>query len=591
MSNKTYIKGKDAALEESIDSMFEKLKALKIDIEEASWLNPVPNVYSVHIRDKDCGLMFTNGKGTTKKSCLASALGEYFERLSCNYFFADFFLGEDYANGDFVHYPDERWFHDADGEDDSLPEGLLDEELWDYYDPDKELTASKIFDTNSTSGIEDLKKRGICACPYHRLRDGKTIWFPINIIGNIYVSNGMSAGNTQNEARVQSLSEVFERYIKNKIIAEGICLPEVPEEVLQRFPPVVEAIAKLQQHGYHLRIADASLGGRFPVMSVTLINPDNATVFASFGAHPSFEVALERTVTELLQGRDLDQLDGFQAPSFDLDEVADHHNLETHFIDSSGLIAYDFFKNKPDYEFADWDHDASTRDEFGYLCDIIHDLGFDIYIADYEHLNVYSCRIIVPGMSDIYPVDDLVWNNNNEGALFREEILSLKNLGEEQWRSILSRLDEGGYNDYQRVAEFIGVAPDPGTVWARLRIGELKAMLCLALKHEDALEWVNWCLHTEQFDTEATRLYLCLQALIEIEMDELKQLDDYVDSLKLMYDAVTLSRSMDILSGKDNFSGLHSPGLSLDGFEMHKKLLDGYQKLHVAKQGNWPTAN
>ena len=591
MSNKTYIKGKDAALEESIDSMLEKLKALNIDIEEASWLNPVPNVYSVHIRDKDCGLMFTNGKGTTKKSCLASALGEYFERLSCNYFFADFFLGEDFANGDFVHYPDERWFHNAGGDDDSVPEGLLDEKLWDYYDPDKELTASKIFDTNSTSGIAELKKRGICACPYHRLRDGKIIWFPINIIGNIYVSNGMSAGNSQNEARVQGLSEVFERYIKNKIIAEGICLPEVPQDVLQRFPAVVEAIAKLEQHGYHLRIADASLGGRFPVMSVTLINPDNATVFASFGAHPSFEVALERTVTELLQGRDLDQLDGFQAPSFDLDEVADHHNLETHFIDSSGLIAYDFFKNKPDYAFADWDHDASTSDEFGYLCDIIHELGFDIYIADYEHLNVYSCRIIVPGMSDIYPVDDLVWNNNNEGALFREEILSLKNLGEEQWRSILTRLDEGGYNDYQRVAEFIGVAPDPGTAWARLRIGELKAMLCLALKHEDALEWVNWCLHTEQFDREATRLYLCLQALIEIEMDEHKHLEEYVDSLMLMYDEDTLKRSLDIISGKDNFSGLHSPGLSLDGFEMHKKLLVGYQKLHVAKQVNWPVKN
>mgnify|MGYP000341996691 FL=1 len=354
---------------------------------------------------------------------------------------------------------------------------------------------------------------------------------------------------------------------------------------------VSKRIAKLEQHGYHLRIADASLGGRFPVMSVTLINPDNATVFASFGAHPSFEVALERTVTELLQGRDLDQLDGFQAPSFDLDEVADHHNLETHFIDSSGLIAYDFFKNKPDYEFVDWDHDASTSDEFGYLCDIIHELGFDIYIADYEHLNVYSCRIIVPGMSDIYPVDDLVWNNNNEGALFREEILSLKNLGDEQWLSILTRLDEGGYNDYQRVAEFIGVAPDPGTAWARLRIGELKAMLCLALKHEDALEWVDWCLHTEQFDSEATRLYLCLQALIEIDKDEHKQLDDYVDSLKLMYGAETLNRSMAILSGEDNFSGLHSPGLSLDGFELHKKLLDGYQKLHAAKQDNWPTRN
>lgn len=581
MNEKTYIKGKDAALEESIASMQQKLVDLNFDIEEASWLNPVPNVYSVHIRDRECGLMFTNGKGTTRKSCLASALGEYFERLSCNYFFADFYLGQEFSQGEFVHYPDERWFKD-DGPSDAIPAGLLDEKLWKYYDPEQELSAAKIFDTNSGTG-----ERGICACPYHRLRDGKDIWFPINIIGNSYVSNGMSAGNTRNEARVQSLSEVFERYIKNRIIAEGICLPEVPEAVLQRYPQVVEAISKLEQHGYHLRIADASLGGHYPVMSVTLINPKNATVFASFGAHPSFEVALERTVTELLQGRDLDQLDGFQSPSFDLDEVADHHNLETHFIDSSGLIAYDFFKNRPDYEFNDWDHDASTTDEFGYLSDIIHELGFDIYIADYEHLNVYSCRIIVPGMSDIYPVDDLVWNNNNEGALFREEILSLKNLDKKQWRSILNRLDAGGYNDYQRVAEFIGIAPDAGTTWASLRIGELKAMLSLALESDEAIEWVNWSIHIDQLDEDSTRFYLCLQTLLEIKMDEQQQLEDYTDSLKLMFDDRTLSDCLDVISGKENFFGLHSPGLSLDGFTTHKKLLDGYRKLHRAKQQNW----
>jgi len=581
MTDKTFIKGKDAALEESIDSMLAKLKALNIDIEEASWLNPVPNVYSVHIRDRDCALMFTNGKGTSKKSCLASALGEYFERLSCNYFFADFYLGQEFASAEFVHYPNERWFKPDNGSD-AIPDGLLDEKLWEYYDPDKELTASKIFDTNSGTG-----ERGICACPYQRLRDGKSIWFPVNIIGNSYVSNGMSAGNTRNEARVQSLSEVFERYIKNKIIAEGICLPEVPVDVLQRYPRIVEAISRLEQHGYHLRIADASLGGRYPVMSVTLINSSNATVFASFGAHPSFEVALERTVTELLQGRDLDQLDGFQSPSFDLDEVADHHNLETHFIDSSGLIAYDFFKNRADYEFCDWDHDASTTDEFSYLSEIIHDMGFDIYISDYEHLNVYCCRIIVPGMSDIYPVDDLVWNNNNEGALFREEILSLKHLDEAQWQSILNRLEEGGYNDYQRVAEFIGIAPDPGTGWAQLRIGELKAMLCLALKSDEAIEWVNWCLHIDQLGREATRFYLCLQSLLEIKLDKQRQLNHFTDSLKLLFGEQTLNQCLDVISGKENFSGLHSPGLSLDGFNTHKKLLEGYEKLHLAKQHNW----
>ena len=580
MTDKTYIKGKDRDLESSIETMLAKLAALGIEIEEASWLNPVPNVYSVHIRDRECGLMFTNGKGASRKACLASALGEYFERLSCNYFFADFYLGETFSKGDFVHYPDEKWF---DIEGDSMPEGLMDDGLWDYYDPERELRPTQIFDTNSGTG-----ERGICAVPYVRQRDGKTLWLPVNVIGNLYVSNGMSAGNTENEARVQGLSEVFERYVKNKIIAEGICLPEVPEDVVARFPKIKQAIDELKGHGYHLRVADASLGGRYPVMSVTLINPKDGAVFASFGAHPCFEVALERTVTELLQGRGLDQLDGFQPPSFDLDEVADHHNLETHFIDSSGLIYYDFFKNTPDFEFVDWDHDATTGTEFEYLTEVIHQLGFDIYISDYSHLNVYSCRIIVPGMSDIYPVDDLIWSNNNDGALFREEILSLKNLAADNWQSLLNRLEEGGYNDVQRVAEFIGVAPDPGTAWASLRIGELKAMLCLALQnYEEAMEWNDWCLQMDQLSDERIRYYRCLQALLEIRLDETRDYAHYRDSLVLMYGEANYQTALDQVEGVEKFHGLHSPGLSLQGFELHNKLLQGYQKLHQAKLTNW----
>jgi len=585
MSEQTFIIGKDQALEISIESMQQKLKDLNFDIEEASWLNPVPNVYSVHIRDKDCGLMFTNGKGATAKACLASALGEYFERLSCNYFFADFYLGEKFSQAEFVHYPNEKWFSSESDttEGDTMPEGLMDKSLWDYYDPDSALKPQNIVDTNSGAG-----ERGICAVPYERQRDKKKIYIPINIIGNVYVSNGMSAGNTQNEARVQSLSEVFERYVKNRIIAQGICLPEIPDDVIARFPGIKESMDKLQAHGYHLRVADASLGGKYPVISVTLINPKDGAVFASFGAHPCFEVAFERTVTELLQGRSLDQLDEFLPPSFDLQACADHHNLESHFVDSSGLIAYDFFKNKPDYEFADWNHNTTTEDEFEYCSRIIHDMGFDIYISDYNHLNVYACRIIVPGMSDIYPVDDLEWSNNNEGALFREDILSLKNLDKTQWQNILQRLEEGGYNEVQRVAEFIGIAPDAGTAWAGLRIGELKAMLCLALEdYEQAMEWNDWCLQMDQLSDERIRFYRSLQALLEIKLDVSREYAQYTDSLSLMYGKDTVDAGIKLLEGEDKFYGLHSPGLSLDGFVTHNKLLEGYAKLHKAKAENW----
>lgn len=109
--------------------------------------------------------------------------------------------------------------------------------------------------------------------------------------------------------------------------------------MLNRYPDVVEAIAKLEEEGFPILSYDASLGGNYPVICVVLFNPTNGTCFASFGAHPDFGVALERTVTELLQGRSLKDLDVFTAPTFDDEEVAEHTNLETHFIDSSGLIS------------------------------------------------------------------------------------------------------------------------------------------------------------------------------------------------------------------------------------------------------------
>src|SRR5690606_15867221 len=150
--------------------------------------------------------------------------------------------------------------------------------------------------------------------PFIRQSDQETIYIPVKLIGNIFVSNGMSAGNTIEEARVQALSEILERAVKNKIISEELTLPTVPNEVLEQFPTILEGIKKLEAQGFPILVKDASLEGKFPVMCVTLMNPKTGGVFASFGAHPKFEVALERSLTELLQGRSFEGLDDVPPP-------------------------------------------------------------------------------------------------------------------------------------------------------------------------------------------------------------------------------------------------------------------------------------
>ena len=581
----TYIPGKDAALEDSIARFQQKLQDLGFNIEEASWLNPVPHVWSVHIRDRDCPLCFTNGKGASKKAALASALGEYFERLSTNYFFADFWLGNKIANGDFVHYPNEKWFPLP--EDDSLPAGILDERLKAFYDPEQEVSASELIDLQS--GNSD---RGICALPFTRQSDQQAVYIPMNIIGNLYVSNGMSAGNTPNEARVQGLSEVFERYIKNRIIAESISLPAIPQTVLDRYPGVVESIAMLEAEGFPIFSYDASLGGKYPVICVVLFNPENGTCFASFGAHPDFGVALERTVTELLQGRGLKDLDVFTPPTFDDEEVAEHANLETHFIDSSGLISWDMFKDDADYPFVDWRFDGSTEQEFATLMAIFKAEDQEVYIADYQHLDVYACRIIVPGMSDIYPAEDLLLANNSMGAYLRETLLSLP---ETQWEkedylALIERLDEDGHDDFTRVRELLGLATGKDNGWYTLRIGELKAMLALAGGDLDqALIWTEWTMefNSSIFTPARANYYRCLQTLLLLSQEEERDPVQYHNAFVRMYGLDTVEAASAAISGEAPFFGLQSVDEDLMAFPAHQSLLAAYEKLQQAKRLNW----
>ncbi|WP_058961783.1 30S ribosomal protein S12 methylthiotransferase accessory factor YcaO [Type-E symbiont of Plautia stali] len=581
----TFIPGKDAALEDSIARFQHKLQDLGFNIEEASWLNPVPHVWSVHIRDRDCPLCFTNGKGASKKAALASALGEYFERLSTNYFFADFWLGQSIANGDFVHYPNEKWFPLTD--DDSLPAGILDARLQKFYDPEDSLSASDLIDLQS--GNVD---RGICGLPFTRQSDQQTVYIPMNIIGNLYVSNGMSAGNTANEARVQGLSEVFERHIKNRIIAESISLPEIPAEVMQRYPGVIEAIERLEAEGFPIFSYDASLGGKYPVICVVLFNPANGTCFASFGAHPDFGVALERTVTELLQGRGLKDLDVFTPPTFDDEEVAEHANLETHFIDSSGLISWDMFKDDADYPFVDWSFSGSTHEEFDTLMAIFRAEDQEVYIADYEHLGVYACRIIVPGMSDIYPAEDLLLANNSMGAPLRETLLALpaSEWEPEAYLNLIEQLDEEGHDDFTRVRELLGLASGKDNGWYTLRIGELKAMLALAGGDLDqALIWTEWTMEFNQsiFSAERANYYRCLQTLLLLAMEEERDPLQYHRAFVRMYGEDAVDAASAAISGEAPFYGLQAVDLNLKAFPAHQALLAAYEKLQAAKRNYW----
>lgn len=575
---KTMILGKDTSLEETINNMTAIIKGLGIKVEIASWRNPIPHVWSVHVRDADSPMCFTNGKGATKEAALASALGEYLERISNNYLYNDQYLGEEIANGDFVHYPNEKWFKA--GPKDSLPKDLMDDLLLELYNPDNELKASHLIDTNSGN-----VKRGICAIPYERQSDKKQVYIPVNLIGNLFVSNGMSAGNTKYEARVQCLSEIFERAVKNQIILEEITLPDVPRSVLEKYPKIMEGINKLEAEGYPIVVKDASLGGKFPVMSVTLMNPRNGGVFASFGAHPKFEVALERTLTELLQGRSFEGLNVLTPPTFNQNTICDPNNIVDHFIDSTGVISWKFFSEKSDYEFTEWDFSGSTKEEYDYLMDILSQMEKEVYIADFEELGVKACRILVPGYSEIYSVDDLIWDNHNKSIAFRSDILNLHSLNDKALSKLVDKLEDSELDDYTKISELIGVAFDENTPWGQLNVGELKCLALLALKRfEEAKVLVEMFLTFNDNSTARKMYYMALNTVLDITLNDELEIKDYIPNMTRMFGKDVLENALGTVSGDVKFFGLTETNLQLKGLDKHLKLIESYQKLQAAKR-------
>lgn len=572
----TFIAGKDSSLEDTIAQMTDIIEQLGMKIEISSWRNLVPNVWSLHIRDAASPMCFTNGKGATKESALCSALGEFIERLNCNFFYNDQFWGEDIANAEFVHYPNEKWFALTD--DDSLPQGLLDNYTRAVYDPDAELCGSNLIDTNS--GNSD---RGICALPYTRHSDGETVYIPSNLIENLYLSNGMSAGNNLNEAKVQCLSEIFERAIKRKIIEEEIVLPDVPKAVLAKYPKILAGIEALEAQGFPLVIKDASLGGQFPVMNVTLMNPKTGGVFASFGAHPSLEVALERSLTELLQGRSFEGLNDVQRPTFNSMAVNEPENFVEHFIDSTGVISWRFFSSNTDYDFYEWDFAGTTEEECANLFGILNDLGKEAYIAEYTGIGV-ACRIIVPDFSEVYGVEDLVWDNTNKSLQYREDILNLHRLTDEQLSSLIERLEESQLDNYIEINTLIGIEFDENTVWGQLAIIELKILGYLALgNHEEAIELVEAFLQYNDNTVERGLFYQAIHAVLEIELDETLNLSDFTTNLSRMFGEQTLQNVIGSVNGSVRFSGLTPTSMKLEGLDKHQRLIESYKKLHAMR--------
>jgi ribosomal protein S12 methylthiotransferase accessory factor len=353
--------------------------------------NPAPNVYLAELRDIKTSFA-SFGKGESEEKALLSAYGEMCERVFTRNYFEEYYINDLYP---------------------SVEKGeFLNDKLKKIYKTD-EMEKEDLIDFNSDS-FE------ILSIPFIEKSTAKKVNFPINLIQNLYASNGMAFHFDFNTAYYNAKTEIIERYVKFDVIKYGLPLPKINHPL----------------NSANIQVYDATLGGKYPVMAVSFIKDEE--IILSFGCDLDRETAIKKAYLELWQ-TELRERGRFND---NIDEVKNSFNLYRHFVNLSGDVHTNFLK-KPYFEKAKW--------EFNSLDVFLQ----DEYIKVYEAGGFYAVQLIIPQISEVYPLEDMIYNNINQGKLYyRDKILNYEKYSRDE---IYEIIDELKYSFATEVGALIGV--------------------------------------------------------------------------------------------------------------------------------------
>lgn len=361
-----------------------------INIDVKNITSTVSNIYSVHVNIDKSKLLFSNGKGTSLDYAIASAYAESIERLQ-NQFIGKNFKFDKYVEKylDFTYSLDEKNLN--------IKEVIV--LLEEIYDFDREFFKSVIKSIYNENQL-------ILSVPFYNINKGNLINIPIDSQDFLYGSNGMCAGNTIEEALVQGISEVIERYVSREIIENNIVPPTIEKKQLLCNEQLLESINFIESKGIQLIFKDCSLSKGLPALGLIAIDKLNKSYIVKFAAHPCIDIVVERLITEFMQGKNIFNFKGMVSihKSSYINETKNKLSI---FENSTGYYSDEFFSNKFSYEYNNlhnfYHNDSkSNKQLLEFLVNMIKTLGYEILIRDVSFLGFNSYRIIIPGFSEIF---------------------------------------------------------------------------------------------------------------------------------------------------------------------------------------------
>lgn len=297
-----------------------------------------------------------------------------------------------------------------------------------------------------------VEKEEYLSLPYYSVKNDEIEYFPERLFSYTCNSNGMCAGNSKEEALIEGLSEIFERYIGIKIFNEKLTLPEIPDTYLEKFPKVKEMVQKLRKdEACYFRLVDCSLGGKYPVAGLYIIEKNTGRFGFKLGAHPDYGIAMERCFTEASQGRDIYEY--AQTCLFDFYDGEDSKRRSfTEFIYGDfSAVPYQILGDNVDYEFTEMPDVSklNNKEILQSMVKSIIDDGKDILIRDVNCLGFPAFRIVVPGMSQISFDNKATYFNIF--ATMQNLLQDIKNINKDNLKAVIEIMEtiinEIGYNE------------------------------------------------------------------------------------------------------------------------------------------------
>ena len=383
----------------------------------------VPYCYSLRV--SVFGTVFgVNGKGVTKEFALASGYGELMERLQLG----RVFKGDQQKDGTLYSF--------SINDDYLSPDELLlkNKKIYSIYSQEAErITGDKITPDEIINQYIDNSGK-VPVTSFYCINTEQNEYLPTALMNSVYTTNGCAAGNTMEEAVVQAISEIVERKISTYVIENGILVPDIPDDVLRKYEISYKIVTFLRDNGFKVIIKDCSLGEKFPVVCVCIIDEKTGKYHTHFGAYPKFEIALERTLTESFQGRRLDVVAHVTDFIYNKDKKFDLGDTVVQFVKGSIERRPAFF-NSAEFKELKTGFEGTTNKELLKECiEYFKGQGYDIYVRNHSCLGFPTYRVIIPGYSEVFvhrvnfKFNDVGHNKSVQAVLRNPTAVSIKDI-------------------------------------------------------------------------------------------------------------------------------------------------------------------